>query len=234
VGSPLLKSVSAFYNTADVRGPLTTALGLRIAAADHPDGEGTTTIYFAEGGESPKILALTCHHVVLKVDANTNQDYTFLDGSPRKYIQLLGARAFQDVLDSTRFRIGNHGIMIDIHKRNIGCLEEKLSEYDKPVEDDCAETRRELAEVHRQLDVAEGAIEDLEKFYAAVKSNWGPARQRVIGHIRHSPPIRIHANQFTEDWAAIEHDQSKFTHFQGNVIDLGVSFFGSFLLPCLS
>ncbi|OSX68117.1 hypothetical protein POSPLADRAFT_1043258 [Postia placenta MAD-698-R-SB12] len=47
-GPALLRSVSDFNATVDVRGPLTPALGLPIAASDRQDAQGTMTLYFAE------------------------------------------------------------------------------------------------------------------------------------------------------------------------------------------
>jgi hypothetical protein len=63
-GPELLRSVSDVNATVDVRGPLTPALGLPIAASDRQNAQGTMALYFAEGGASDKILGLTCHHAV--------------------------------------------------------------------------------------------------------------------------------------------------------------------------
>ncbi|KXN93289.1 hypothetical protein AN958_00213, partial [Leucoagaricus sp. SymC.cos] len=220
VGPPLLKSVSNFNHTVDVRGRLTTALGLSITTAEHPNTQGTMAVYFAEGGESTKTLALTCHHVVLKVDANTNDDYTFWGtGAPRKNVQLLGTRAFDRLLDSIRLRISRHGIMVKIHEEDIERLEKRVSGD----EDDVVEARRGLTKVRGQLEEANQAIEALKMFYDTVKKDWGPANNRIIGHIRHSPPIafNVQPGGFTKDWAAIELDGPKFKEYSGPSIDLG-------------
>ena len=54
---------------------------------------------------------------------------------------------------------------------------------------------------------------------------WGPAEERVLGHILYAPPIGIGAtaDQYTEDFAIIALDPSKIDaqNFKGNVIDLG-------------
>lgn len=54
-GPALLRSVSDFNAIVDVRGPLTPALGLPIAASDRQDAQGTMTLYFAESGDSDKV-----------------------------------------------------------------------------------------------------------------------------------------------------------------------------------
>ncbi len=96
VSPALLHSVSNLNTTVDVRGPLTTALGLFIATSDRQDAQGTMGLYFAEGGSSDKVLGLTCHHVLFKTDENTNDPYVFAGaGAPRKNVQLLGFRRFE-------------------------------------------------------------------------------------------------------------------------------------------
>jgi len=227
VGPALLKSVSSVNPIVDVCDPLTTALGLPIAAADRPDVQGTVAVYFAEGGESTKTLALTCHHVVLKVDASHNDDYTLRGaGAPRKHVQLLGTRAFDKLIESIRLRIGRHGIMVDLHEADIKRLEGVLGGDGELDEDEVAEATLELTEAQDQLKKANQAIESLEKFYNTVKTDWGPARQRVIGHIRRSPPVafNVQPGGFTSDWAVIELDGPKFKEYKGTCIDLGAFF----------
>ncbi|KAG8993344.1 hypothetical protein FRB90_000723 [Tulasnella sp. 427] len=223
VSPALLKSVSNVNHIVDVCHPLTTALGLPIATAERPDAQGTVAIYFAEGGESTKTLALTCHHVALKVDANHNENYTLSGaGGPRKNVHLLGTRAFERLLESIRLRIGRHGIMLEIHERDIKSSQEKLDGHEELDEDDVAEAEKELATAQRQLAEANVAIEALEKFYATVKKDWGSTKNRIIGHIRRSPPVafNVQPGGFTSDWAAIELDGPKFKNYKGCFIDL--------------
>ncbi|KAG8728636.1 hypothetical protein FRC11_010554 [Ceratobasidium sp. 423] len=222
-GPALLKSVSNLHNTVDVRGPLTTALGLSISTAARPNAQGTMTVFFAEGGDSTKTLGLTCRHVVLEVDAMHNDDYTFAGaGAPHRNVLLLGKHAFDALLASIRLRIGRHGIMLRILEGDVERLESRVEGDD---EDDVAEAKKELKKVRAQLEEANKAIVDLEEFYATVKSDWGSPKQRVIGHIRRSPPILfgVQPGGFTQDWAAIELDGPKFREFKGNFIDLGTS-----------
>ncbi|KAI0029257.1 hypothetical protein K488DRAFT_73112 [Vararia minispora EC-137] len=51
----------------------------------------------------------------------------------------------------------------------------------------------------------------------------GPPKQRVIGHIRRSPPVAfgVQPGEFTQDWTAIELDGPKFKEFKSDSIDLG-------------
>ncbi|TFY67632.1 hypothetical protein EVG20_g3871 [Dentipellis fragilis] len=187
--------------------------------------EGHHDVSFAEGGESKKTFGLTCHHVVLKVDADNNEDYTLRGaGARRKNVQILGTGAFDALLDSIRLRIGRHGTMVEIHKADIEKLERMLESED---EDDVEEANEGLAKVRTRLADANKAIEDLEKIFNTVEKDWDPASQRVIGHIRRSPPVafNVQPGGYTEDWAAIELDGAKFKNLKGNFIDLGAFLF---------
>ncbi|KAI0276971.1 hypothetical protein BGY98DRAFT_1097794 [Russula aff. rugulosa BPL654] len=222
VGPALLRTVSNLNTTVDVRGPLTPALGLPIAASDRPDAQGTMALYFAEGGNSNKVLGLTCHHVLFKTDGATNDDYAFAGTGPhRQDVQLLGTRAFDKLLASIKIRIGRHGIMVEIYEGQIKRLEARVGGDD---DEDVAEAKKDLKKTRGMLDDANEAIEDLEKFYEKVKKEWGKPSQRTIGYIRSSPAIAFNVGPegFTEDWGAFELDGSKFKDaFKGNFIDLG-------------
>ena len=221
-GPALLRSVSNLNTTVDVRGPLTPALGLPIAASDRPDAQGTMALYFSEGGNSNKVLGLTCHHVLFKTDTETNDDYLFMGtGTPRKYIQLLGTHAFEKLLASIKMRICRHSIMVEIYEGEIKRLEARVDD-DRA---DVAKARKELKETQSLLDDTNEAIGDLEKFYETVKREWGQPKQRTIGYIRSSPAIAFNVGPkgFTEDWGAFELDSPKFKDvFRGNFVDLGV------------
>ncbi|KJA21087.1 hypothetical protein HYPSUDRAFT_203275 [Hypholoma sublateritium FD-334 SS-4] len=213
VGAALLPSVSNLNTTVDVRGPLTPALGLFIATSERPDAQGTMGLYFAEGGSSDKVLGLTCHHVLFKTDDNTNP-YVFSGAdAPRKNVQLLSLSRFERLLEDIKLRIGRHGIMVPIYEEQITKLKAAADE----ARDGLEETERMLQKTHK-------AIEDLERFYDQVKREWGPPRQRVIGHISSSPALAFNVGPegFTEDWGAFELDGSRFKDaFKGNFIDLG-------------
>ena len=146
-------------------------------------------------------------------------------GAPRKYVQLLGTRAFDKLLASIKLRIGRHGIMVEIYKGQIEKLEVRVDGDD---ESDVAEAKKELRKIRSLLDEADEAIKDLERFYETVKKEWSkPEEQRTIGHIRYSPAVAFNVGPegFTEDWDAFELDGPKFKDaFKGNLIDLGAFF----------
>ncbi|GBE77290.1 hypothetical protein SCP_0101630 [Sparassis crispa] len=178
-------------------------------------------LYFAEGGDSDKVLGLTCHHVLFKTDGATNDDYVFAGaGAPRKFVQLLGTPAFDKLLGAVKTRIAGHAIMVEFYERQIKRLEARVGGDD---EDNVAKAK-ELRKTRDLLDEANEAIEDLEKFYEKVKKEWGKPNQRTIGYIRSSPAIAFNVGPegFTEDWGAFELDGPKFKEaFKGNFIDLG-------------
>ncbi|KZT19676.1 hypothetical protein NEOLEDRAFT_1232745, partial [Neolentinus lepideus HHB14362 ss-1] len=202
-GPPLLRHVSKVNHTAD----------------------------FAEGCTSDKVLGLTCHHVLFKTDATTNDSYVLANNAsaPRKYVQLLGTCAFDKLLDSIKLRIGRHAIMLKQHEEGIERLEKRLAggvDGDDDDEDEVAEAEKELELTKAQLKPVNDAIETLEKFYAEAKKDWGAPRQRTIGHIRSSPAVAFNVSPegFTEDWGAFELDGPKFAKaFKGNVLDLGTA-----------
>ena len=223
VGPALLRSVSNLSTTVDVHGPLTPALGLPIVVSDRPGAQGTMALYFAEGGNSDKVLGFTCHHVLFKTDGVTNDDYVFAGVSaPCQHVQLLGTRAFDKLLDSIKTRIGRHGIMDEIYEGQIKRLETRV-DGDEDEDEDVAEAKKELKKTRGLLADANEAIEDLEKLYDKVKE-WGKPSQRIIGYIRSSPAIAFNVGPdgFTGDWGTFELDGPKFKDaFKGNFIDLG-------------
>jgi hypothetical protein len=120
-------------------------------------------LYFSEGGDSDKVLGLTCHRVLFKTDATTNDGYTFAAASAsRKYVQLLGTRAFDKLLASIKIRIGRHGIMVEIYEEQIKRLKARLDDDD---EDDVSEARKELKMTQGLLDDANKAIDLLVKSF---------------------------------------------------------------------
>ncbi|KAH9933544.1 hypothetical protein B0H21DRAFT_825804 [Amylocystis lapponica] len=218
-GPELLRHVSRVNDTVDVRSPLIPTLCLSIAAADRPEAQGIMGLYFAEGGTSDKVLGLTCHHVLFKTDATTNDSYVLASNASarRKDVQLLGTRAFDKLLDSIKVRIGRHAIMLKQHEEGIERLEKRLAggvDGDDDDEDEVAEAKKELELTRGQFKAVNDAIETLEQFYS----------QHVIGHIRSSPAVAFNVGPegFTEDWGAFEIDGPKFAKaFKGNVLDLG-------------
>lgn len=212
VGPSLLEPVYDTHPTVDVRGPLTPALGLPIAASDTPHVEGTGGLYLAEGGDSEKILLVTARHVLFPPNEEPDVDYACTEPSaPRRDVLLLGTRAFDNLDESVKKRIRRNTFMVEYYER---CVEESQAR----------EAARELKGNQCLLDNAIKAIKVLEEFHDEVKKNWSLPSQRILGHIARSPPITLGAGTegFTEDFAIVELDSSKVEKvFEGNVIDLG-------------
>ena len=220
-GPTLLHSVGHLDTTMDIRNPLTAALGVPIATSERPDAQGTVGFYFHEGGNSEKVMGVTCHHVLFKTNHLQNTTYEFRgDDAPRKYVRLLGLRRFQRLINSIKFRIGEHGIMVENHEAEIKWLEEKMKRKEEKVKDEeeeLQETRKKLADMNQ-------AIKDLERLYTKVETEWGASECRNIGHICYSPAVSYNTEEegYTEDWGTFECYESSFKDaFMGNVIDLG-------------
>jgi hypothetical protein len=217
-GPSLLKPVLDHQPTVDIRGPLTPALGLSIAAKDTPHAEGTGGLYLAEGGDSNNLLLVTAHHVLFPT-AGPNVDYAYTNISvPRKDVLLLGTKAFDDLVKSIKIRIGRHGLMVELYERRIEMLQATVAGEDE--DDATARLKKTRSLLGEEIET----IEALEKFHAEVKKDWSQPSQRIIGHVVSSPRITLGAGTegFTEDYGVVKLDKSKFEKaFKGNVIDLG-------------
>lgn len=215
-GPKLLKSVSSANATADVRGPLTSALCLRISARSTPHIEGTGALYLSEGRNSDKVYILCARHVVLPCSAEDNKLYKHANTSqPRREVLLLGREAFQTLLKSIMGGIGDHKVMVDYYCQQLNSMEAAIEG------DDGAER----TEIEAKLLKEEVSIKALNEFHNEVTKYWSEEGRRVLGHITFSPPITFDTGPkgYTEDWALIELDRNKidWTTFNGNVIDLG-------------
>ena len=222
VGPDLLSPVSNRDPLYDVSGPLTPTLGLSISAFEsaRPNVQGTMGLYLAEGGESDRVLGVTCRHVLFGSNETAIIEYIHTHASaPRRKVQLLGTRAFEELLTSIKSRIWTHRLMV----RQYGWDIEGLQEADENV--DCVGgAKEELERAQQSLDNTNKAIKELEQFYERLGRDWGQASQRIIGHVLRSPPISLDVGPegFTEDYAIFELERSKFEKvFEGNVIDLG-------------
>ena len=208
-GPRLFDYVSSLHATADVRSPLTPALGLQIAARATPHLEGTGGIYIREGN---RVFVLTARHVVIPPNAEPNELYSRRNVSqPRRDVLLLGNQAFQDELGSITVGIERRAILVDHYREELRGLGRAEAEERKTFND--------------KLREAEAAIATLNEFRREVTTRWSAEGQRVLGHVALSPPISVGAGpkHYTEDWALIELDREKIDWrvFKGNVIDLG-------------
>lgn len=225
-GPALLEPVFEMYPTQDVRGPLTPALGLSIAAEATPHVEGTGGIYLTEeGGGGDKLFLLTARHVLLPSYGEQNVEYVHTgDNAPRRNVLLLGTEAFDRLLRSISDRIRQHRTTVAIYRQQLEKLTERERERGEE-EHDVTRSTNERMKAEKLLDYAVKKTEDIERFRDEVIKNWSPQSQRVLGHTVYSPPV-THGGTggFCEDYAIVELDRSKIDGaFKGNVIDLGTS-----------
>jgi hypothetical protein len=210
-GPKLLESVSSTNVSASVRGPLTPALGLQIAAQATPYFEGTGALYISEGGNSDKVYILSARHVVFPPIEGNNELYDRTNVSqPCLGALMPGPKAFRTLLDSTMAKIGESKSLVDDYRKILKVGRD-------------AEERRIAEDTLRE---EEATVKALDQFHDEITKCWSDEGQRILGHITYSPPIRARtgAEGYDEDWALIELDRSKIDWgtFKGNVIDLGM------------
>ncbi|KAF8645404.1 hypothetical protein AX16_007838 [Volvariella volvacea WC 439] len=219
---PLLPVVNRYDATAYVRRHLTPALGIPIAPAEmeEQDGQGSVGFFFHEnidkhGNPSDKVLAVTNHHVVCKMDDKL-YDWR-ARGSPRQQVRVCGFRRFQRGLDEIRADVVNHG-------HDAGVCAEEIAELEADGDEADPET---LDKARRKLEEHRAAIVKLKSLYKDVNASWGDIARRNIGVLEYSPPIFVDVDdrQYTEDWATIRLDEARFKpNFVGNQVDLGTAF----------
>jgi hypothetical protein len=174
-GPNLLKPVSDLNPTVNVRGPLTPALGLSIAAQATPNTEGTGGLYLAKGGDSKKLLLVTARHVLFPPNETPNVDYARTNTSaPRRDVLLLGTKAFDNFAKSTKIRIVHHSIRAERYNGQISKLQEKIEKLRERAagededEDDVEEATGELEKTQNLLGEVNKAMAALEKFHEEV------------------------------------------------------------------
>ncbi|KAI0029942.1 hypothetical protein K488DRAFT_79884 [Vararia minispora EC-137] len=217
----LYAPVSDLDATKNVIDPLTTSLGLPISNAKTPQYQGTLGFYFAEGGESEDILAVTARYVLFPRD-EVNSDYTYTnDRKLRKDVLLMGTKAWDDYIESVQVEIGNLGITAEIHEGSI----EKLRPKAEGTNASARKAQRDLEETEELLRKTRKAMDELEELYMTTKRDWSKPIQRVIGHTVRSPPISVDTppHGFIKDFAIIKLDKDRFKSVEGpmNVLDLG-------------
>lgn len=75
-------------------------------------------VYIAEGGDGGRLLGLTCCHILI-LSKNINIDYIYHPIAFTKDILLLGKRPFNNLINSIKFRISYHSIVIEHWKGQI-------------------------------------------------------------------------------------------------------------------
>ncbi|KAL4242780.1 hypothetical protein ABKN59_011566 [Abortiporus biennis] len=222
-GSPLMGHVGRNNATYYVRRFLTPLLGVPLATQEieEVDAQGTLTLYFHEnkdkyGNPSDKVYGVTNCHVLCK---ETNVNYKFRSGAPRKYVRLCGMHRFQRGLDEITQAIKDHGILAEVYTRELAKLQVKGVRNQDDTE--------ELCLLQYNLDRELTSIATLEAFHQEVTQNWSNINlDRTIGYVQHADPIKVDKNTgYTSDWAAFLVDETKVSdQFEGNVVDLGYKF----------
>ncbi|KAI0029419.1 hypothetical protein K488DRAFT_72980 [Vararia minispora EC-137] len=219
-GPQLLPPVDDLDPLVDVVSPLTPALGLGISTRARPTAQGTMALYLAEGGDSNNLLGLSCRHVLMRPKEG-NFDYIRHPSAPSKDVLLLGKRAYTNLVDSIKVRIGRHGISIKRWTRQIEGFLEREECADQA---DIQKATASRTEIQALLDKAETAVEALAALLKQVNADWKKIDDRVLGHILRSPAIALGVGEhrFTEDWGIFQVDRAKLGDgFQGNKLDLG-------------
>ncbi|KAH8997162.1 hypothetical protein EDB86DRAFT_3153777, partial [Lactarius hatsudake] len=219
-GPQLLEPVDDLDPLVDVVSPITSALGLRISTKARPDIQGTMALYLAEGGGSDNLLGLSCRHVLIGSN-EANVDYVLHPSRPPKDVLLLGKRAFTNLVDSIKLRIGRHGIAAKRWRKRIEGFEEREKGTHAV---DVEKAKASRMETQGLLDKAEKAMEALGALLDQVNKDWKKLNNRVLGRILRSPAISLGVGEqrFTEDWGVFQIDRAKLGDgFQGNKMDLG-------------
>jgi hypothetical protein len=165
-------------------------------------------------------LGLSCRHVLIG-SKEANVDYVHHPSGSSKDVLLLGQRAFSNLVDSIKLRIGRHGITVERWR-------EQIEEFEKRERGtntvDVEEATAARIETQGMLDKAERAIEALRVLLYQVNKDWKKLNNRVLGYILYSPAITLGVGEhsFTEDWGIFQVDSAKLGDgFQGNKMDLG-------------
>ncbi|KAF9553283.1 hypothetical protein CPC08DRAFT_767677 [Agrocybe pediades] len=219
-GPPLLPPVllqDDDQEAALLRKPLTHALSLCICASDRQENQGTMGLYLKM---DDKILGLTCHHVLFPTLATSNNEYRFSRSAPRKTVQLLGTKAFSELLPAVQSHFDNANAACASKASEIQLLESR-----QPVHDvSHSEVIQELERLQDELSKNEKIKKARKELLDYVRRGYGTPEQRVIGQVLYSPKLQFDVGEegFTEDWALFEIDEDRLKEptFRGNVIEL--------------
>ncbi|KAF9505747.1 hypothetical protein BS47DRAFT_1432932 [Hydnum rufescens UP504] len=219
-GPRLLRSVDDVDPLVNVISPLTSALGLSISTKATPNAEGMMALYLAEGGDSNKLLGLSCRHVLIGPQ-EANLDYIYHASGPSKDVLLLGNGAFTDLVNSIKIEIGGYGTKVPHWREQIEVFVEREKGTDIF---DVEKARAARIKTQGFLDEAENAVQALRALLDQIKKDWKTLNNRVLGRVLYSPAISLGVSEhrFTEDWGIFEVDRAKLSEgFQGNKLDLG-------------
>ncbi|KAF9503584.1 hypothetical protein BS47DRAFT_1378384 [Hydnum rufescens UP504] len=219
-GPRLLRSVDDVDPLVNVISPLTSALGLSISTKATPNAEGTMALYLTEGGDSNKLLGLSCRHVLIGLQ-EANLDYVYHASGPSKDVLLLGNGAFTDLVNSIKIEIRGYGTKVPRWREQIEVFVEREKGTDIF---DVEKARAARIKTQGFLDEAENAVQSLGALLNQIKKDWKILNNHVLGRVLYSPAIGLGVGEdrFMEDWGIFEVDQAKLSEgFQGNKLDLG-------------
>lgn len=177
-------------------------------------------VYLAEGGESDRLLGLTCNHVLLNSSEGCI-DYVYHRSAPAKNVILLGRNVYAKLAESVKLNITRHGISIRRWRKQVQGFIEREKGNDP---DDVAKAEKERTKTQALLDDAEMALAALAGLLDQVEKERKSIGDRVLGHIICAPAIRLGVGEkrFTEDWGVLCLSRDKLGQgFLGNKIDLG-------------
>jgi hypothetical protein len=149
-------------------------------------------LYLAEGGDSNRLLGLSCRHVLF-ASREVNSDYVRHPGGRSRKVLLLGNKAFRNLVDSIKLRIGRHGLTVEHWTQGM------------------------LDKAERAIEALRMLLYRVNKYWRKPDNRvlgrilYSPAINLGVGE-----------HSFTEDWAIFQVNQAKFGDgFQGNQMDLG-------------
>ncbi|KAH8831567.1 hypothetical protein DL96DRAFT_1552860 [Flagelloscypha sp. PMI_526] len=215
----------------EIISPITHTLGLSIASMARPNIEGTMALYLAEGGESGRLLGLTCRHVVLPDEPNT----PFLHNDvAQEDVIVPGNTTANKISHQTRAHINSNQGAINQLNKNMESLEVQERCDDEAV---ATSARSKMAKLEPELTRLTAELEALQTLEEDFRTHWMPIENRVIGHVVFAPPIAFiplcppsdtasapaSINHRIEDWSILVLERPKLgTDFMGNTIDLGI------------
>ncbi|TFK53866.1 hypothetical protein OE88DRAFT_1732622 [Heliocybe sulcata] len=206
--------------------PFTPTLGLAIAPLKTPHYEGTGALYIRENNEGGRIFLLTCTHVARPVSDYRSMGLVHkMSSSPRDHIIALGHFGYASTLRSMTEAIAGEESLIKSWQDMLT----RLGEYQEGESEETTMMRKEHLNLMKR---AQRKIREIDELHSHITKLWTVAEDRDIGEVIHVEPIAsVGPQKFTEDWALVALDESKFEwdKFKGNVVYIGASF--SILVP---
>ncbi|GJE87229.1 hypothetical protein PsYK624_033120 [Phanerochaete sordida] len=194
---------------------LTPAAGASIAA--RRGAHGTLALSLDAGDVAHTLLGLTSRHALFS-DKDGNFDYVGSAPARPRDVVLLGPRAYTELVDAIRVKIGRHAIAARHRRAQIAELLAEEHAGD-------ARAARHRVKTEALLAAAEDAMAALAARLHALQRRKDPAA-RVLGRVLRAPRVALGAGEerFVEDWAVFCVERGKLGDgFRGNVLDIGTT-----------